>query len=215
LGVIRDYRTRGGIVFYDWHEFNRRFHATGWSGVRFYFRDQNQYVDSEVAKLRNLIIDCCGENLDMVSGKQLRQSVLRIFDETFAVTTVLLFIALVVAALGIATTLTVLVLERSRQLNTLLAVGAGFNQIRAMVFWEAGFMVIFGELGGLACGAVLSYLLVYVINKQSFGWTFIYGVDWGALGLSLPLIILTALAAALPAIKAAFREPPATLLKEI
>ena len=214
LGVIRDYRTRGGIVFYDWHEFNRRYHSTGWSGVRFYFRDQSRLSDTEVTKLRNLIIDCCGEKLDIISGKQLRQAVLRIFDETFAVTTVLLFIALVIAALGIATTLTVQVLQRSRQLNTLIAVGAGFNQIRSMVFWEAVFMVIVGEFVGLACGAVLSYLLVYVINKQSFGWTFIYSVDWPALGLSLPLIILTALAAALPAIKAAFRAPPATLLKE-
>ena len=127
---------------------------------------------------------------------------------------VLLLIALVIAALGIATTLTVLVLERSRQLNTLLAIGAGFGQIRSMIFWEAAFLVVAGELAGIVCGFILSYLLVYVINRQSFGWTFLYGVDWGTLGMSLPLIILTALAAALPAVKMVFRQPPATLLRE-
>jgi putative ABC transport system permease protein len=57
-------------------------------------------------------------------------------------------------------------------------------------------------------------LLVFVINRQSFGWTFLYGLDWGALGVSLPLIIITALVAALPAIRLVFRESPATLLRE-
>ena len=92
-----------------------------------------------------------------------------------------------IAALGIATTLTVLVLERSRQFNTLFAVGASFRQIRSIIFWEAAFMVVIGELAGVICGFILSYLLVYVINRQSFGWTFLYGVDWGSLGLSIPL----------------------------
>jgi putative ABC transport system permease protein len=127
---------------------------------------------------------------------------------------VLLLIALIIAALGIATTLTVLVLERSRQLNTLLAVGAGSGQIRSMIFWEASFLVATGECAGLVCGFILSHILVDVINKQSFGWTFLYGINWKALGLSVPLIILTALCAALPAIKLVYRDPPAILLRE-
>ena len=152
--------------------------------------------------------------LDIISGRELRADILRVFDETFAVTTVLLLIALAIAALGIATTLTVLVLERSRQFNTLFAIGADFGQIRKIIIWEAAFMVVAGELAGIGCGFILSYLLVYVINRQSFGWTFLYSVDWWTLGLSLPLIILTALAAALPAIRMVFREPPAALLRE-
>ena len=83
------------------------------------------------------------------------------------------------AALGVATTLTMLVLERSRQLNTLIAVGADRGQIRAMIFWEALLLTAAGEVLGLAFGVALSWLLVYVINYQSFGWTFIYTVDCG------------------------------------
>ena len=214
LGIVRDYRTQGGVVFYSMPHFNAQYHQTYWGGVRFFFKDRSQDLDLAVAKLRNEIIDRMGDKVDMYSGKGLRGVVLRIFDETFAVTTVLLLIALVIAALGIATTLTVMVLERSQQLNTLFAVGASFRQIRTMIFWEAGFMVVIGELAGVVCGFILSYLLVYVINRQSFGWTFLYGVDWGSLGLSIPLIIITALAAALPAVKMVFRQPPATLLRE-
>ncbi len=149
-----------------------------------------------------------------MAGSTLRGAVLRIFDETFAVTGVLLVIALAVAALGITTTMTVLVLERIRQLNTLLAVGGSRRQVRRMILWEAVVMVAAGEAAGLAGGFLLSVLLVFVINRQSFGWTFLYGVDWAALALSLPLILATALAAALPAVGAAFRHPPATLLRD-
>jgi putative ABC transport system permease protein len=74
--------------------------------------------------------------------------------------------------------------------------------------------VVLGELFGIACGFILSHILIFVINRQSFGWTFLYGIDWGALILSVPLIVLTALAAAVPAIKMVFREPPETLLRE-
>ena len=214
LGVVRDYRTRGGVVFYSLGHFKTRYHDPRWSGLRLFFRDRNQDLEAAVADLRKKIIARWGGDLDMINGEELRASILRVFDETFAVTTVLLLIALVIAALGITTTLTVLVLERSRQLNMLFAIGADFGQIRSMIFWEAAFMVVAGELAGIVCGFILSYLLVYVINRQSFGWTFLYGVDWGALGMSLPLIILTALAAALPAIKMVFRQPPAMLLRE-
>jgi putative ABC transport system permease protein len=69
-------------------------------------------------------------------------------------------------------------------------------------------------VAGLICGFILSYMLVYVINRQSFGWTFLYTVDWGSLAYSLPLIILAALLAAAPAMRMVFREPPATLLRE-
>jgi putative ABC transport system permease protein len=214
VGIVRDYRTDGGVVFYSWRHFKERFHDPQWSGVRFFFKDRTQDVAVRVSALRNAIVQRWGDTLDMVSGKDLRESVLRIFDETFAITTVLLLIALAVAALGITTTLTVMVLERTRQLNTLIAVGGSLRQIRAMIFWEASFLVAAGELAGLACGFILSYLLVYVINRQSFGWTFLYVVDWGALAFSLPLIILTALAAAVPAVRMVFRTPPAALLRE-
>jgi putative ABC transport system permease protein len=214
LGIIRDYRTRGGVVFYSLPQFNIRYHDVPWGGCRIFLKDRTKNPEMAVASLQNEFIRRWGDTLEIISGQALRNTILRVFDETFAITIVLLLIALAIAALGIATTLTVLVLERSKQLNTLYAVGADFGQIRSMILWEAAFMVVAGEFAGIVCGFVLSYILVYVINRQSFGWTFLYEVDWGALAMSFPLIILTALAAAYPAIKMVFRESPAMLLRE-
>jgi putative ABC transport system permease protein len=214
VGVVRDYRTRGGVVFCSLEDLRKRSGGMAWGGVRIFITGPPSSVPAAVADLQDDLRLRFGDRLEMLAGKELRAAVLRIFDETFAITTVLLIIALVVAALGIATTLTVLVLERERELNTIYAVGGSLKQIRKMILWEAVFMVTVGEFGGLLCGFVLSYLLVFVINRQSFGWTFLYGVDWGALALSLPLIVATALMAALPAMRVVYRSPPATLLRE-
>ena len=75
-------------------------------------------------------------------------------------------------------------------------------------------MVTAGEGVGLVCGFFMSYLLIYVINLESFGWTFLYRVDWNALWLSLPLILATALVAALPAVRLVLKSSPALVLKE-
>jgi putative ABC transport system permease protein len=214
LDVIRDYRTSGGVVFYDLSAFRRRYHDPGVSGVRMFFREPPPDPAAAVNRLRREVLQHCGDRLDLVNGADLRDAVLRIFDETFAVTTVLLLIALIIAALGIAVTLAVQVLERCRLLNTMFAVGGSYQQIRAVIFWEAVILVLVGQAVGLFCGFLLSYLLIYVINVQSFGWSFVYQIDWRTLSVSLPLIALAAVLAALPAVRLTFREPPASLLRE-
>ncbi len=214
LGVVRDYRTHGGVVFCALSDLDRRMGGLAWGGVRIFIADRTGDIESETARLQDELALRFGDRLDMMSGSALRAAVLKIFDETFAITTVLLLVALLVAALGITTILTVRVLERTGELNTISALGGSHGQIRAVILWEAFFIVTVGEFLGVLCGFGLSYLLVFVINRQSFGWTFIYGVDWAALAFSLPLIVMTSLLAALPAMRLAVKSSPAELLRE-
>ena len=213
VGIVRDYRTQGGVVFYSLHHFNSNYHETPWTGLRIFFKNRHQDIALAAATLRAQLLRRSGDQIDVVDGNQLRGSIFRIFDETFAITSVLLLVALIIAAMGIVTTLTVLILERIRQINTLFSIGGSHHQIRSMIVWEAVYMVLIGEIAGLACGFILSYILIFVINRQSFGWTFIYRVDWGALSMSLPLIVLTALGASLPALRMVFNQSPATVLR--
>jgi len=213
LGVFRDYRTRGGAVYYSLTHFQERFDDSSWSAVQVNFTRRGPGLVDDVAQVRNGLLACCGDVIEMIDGHNLRSAVLRIFDETFAITTVLLLIALVVAALGIATTLVVLVLQRRRQLNTIRAIGGSPAQLRRMILWEAALVVLAGQTAGLICGFILSYLLIFVVNLQSFGWTFLYRVDWPALLSALPLIFAAALLAALPAVRLALSASPAVLLR--
>jgi putative ABC transport system permease protein len=217
LAVIRDYRTQGGVVYYSMAHFQELSGDTRWSGVRFNLRAGRAPGDIDVNLLQSRVLQALDHRqygVEITLGRDLRHAILKIFDETFAITTVLLLIALAIATLGITSTLTVLVLDRARQFHTILACGGTRGQIRQMIFWEALIMVLAGELLGLACGFLLSYLLVFVINRQSFGWTFAYTVDWLPLVASFPLVLATALLAALPAGQIVFKRSPAMVLRE-
>jgi putative ABC transport system permease protein len=216
VGIIRDYRTQGGVVHCSLSFFERATADRRWTGASVFFRDRSAGLDRRIAHLKNRILLSAagrGASIEAIVGSDLRRNILRIFDETFAVTTALLFISLMIAALGVATTLAILVLERARQFQTMTALGASAAQVRAVIGWEAVVMVLLGEALGLACGFVLSVLLIFVINRQSFGWTFIYSVDWLTIAASFPLVCATALLAALPAAHLVLRGPAAEALR--
>ncbi len=213
LGVFRDYRTQGGVVYELLSHYQQQSGDQAWSAVQVNFSTRGPALAAEMTAVKRTLLTCCGDELELTEGVRLRQEILRIFDDTFAVTSVLLLISLIVAALGIAVTMAVLVLQRTRELNTLIAVGAARQQIRRMIWWETVLIVTAGETAGLACGFILSHLLIDVVNLQSFGWTFMYQVDWPMLAMAMPLIFGAALVAVVPAVRLAFRHPPASLLR--
>ncbi|MCD9875035.1 ABC transporter permease [Streptomyces guryensis] len=72
----------------------------------------------------------------------------------------LLALAVLIALLGIANTLTLAIHERTRELGLLRAVGQTRPQLRAMVRWESVLVAAFGTIGGLGLGAFLGWVLV-------------------------------------------------------
>jgi putative ABC transport system permease protein len=101
----------------------------------------------------------------------LRRNAIVIFDRTFAITWALEAVAVIVAMLGAANSLLALVLDRRRELGLLRYLGASTSQVRGMILLEAAFLGFLATLVGLALGFALSLLLIFVVNKQSFGWT--------------------------------------------
>jgi putative ABC transport system permease protein len=122
------------------------------------------------------------------SNASLRREAMIVFDRTFAITWALEGVAILVAMLGAANTLLALVLDRRRELGMLRYLGAASSQIRRMILVEAGLLGLFALLLGAVLGLVLSRLLVFVINKQSFGWTIQFHLPALALAGALLLI---------------------------
>jgi len=112
-----------------------------------------------------------GRNILIFTNRNLRAEAIRIFDRTFAITYALEVVAIIVAVIGIAGALLALVIDRRRELGLLRFLGAAAPQIRKLILVEAGLIGLLANVAGLALGIVLSLLLIFVINKQSFGWT--------------------------------------------
>ena len=105
------------------------------------------------------------------SNRDIRREAVRIFDQTFAITYALEAVAIIVAVMGIAGALMSIVIDRRREFGLLRILGATSAQIRKLILVEAGLIGILANIAGLALGIVLSLVLIFVINKQSFGWT--------------------------------------------
>jgi putative ABC transport system permease protein len=128
--------------------------------------------DAKAAEVRKEIQEAAvGLRILIFSDRDLRAEAVRIFDRTFAITYALEAVAVVVAVMGIAGALIALVIDRRRELGLLRFLGASSGQIRKMILVEAGLLGLLANLAGFVLGYFLSLILVFVINKQSFGWT--------------------------------------------
>jgi len=127
---------------------------------------------AQAAEVRKEIQEVAvGRRILIFSNRDLRTEAVRIFDRTFAITYALEAIAVIVAVMGIAGALIALVVDRRRELGLLRFLGASSEQIRKMILVEAGLLGLLANLAGFVLGYFLSLILVFVINKQSFGWT--------------------------------------------
>lgn len=142
------------------------------------------------------------------NNASLRARVFEIFDQTFAVTSILRAIAIVVAVAGVLFSFSVLVIEREREIGVLRALGASKFQVTALFLTEAMLLGLTASLSGLVSGSALAIVLTGVINKAFFGWTIELTFPVNTLA-STPLWLIPAvlIAALLPAWRAAGIRP--------
>ena len=159
-------------------------------------------------------IRTAGRGVVVAPNSELRRNAIAIFDRTFAITWALEAVAIAVAMLGAANSLLALVLDRRRELGLLRYLGASTAQVRGMILTEAGLLGALAILLGLALGFALSLLLIFVVNKQSFGWTIQFHLPWVLLGGALALVwLVTVLAGIYPA-RMATRLDPLDAIRE-
>jgi putative ABC transport system permease protein len=210
LGAFRDYRTGGGVVFLALSAFQEAYGKPPIGGVNLFVKE-----GASPHTMKNDLLNRFGSQyaLSIAVGDELRREIIKVFDDTFSITYVLMAIALLVAALGVATTLSLLIRERRRQLGLMFSLGATLRQVRKMIVLEALLMGIAGHIVGMGCGLVLSYFLIFVVNKQSFGWTFVFQIPPWTILASFVLILLAAVLASVPPARGAARVNLAELLK--
>lgn len=200
VAVYYDYSSDRGVVVMDRPVFARYWGEQRPTSMTIYLAE-----GSSPERVREEILASLGESyrVFVYTNSALRGEVLRIFDSTFAITYALEAIAIFVAILGVASTLLTLILERARELAVLRLVGADRRQVRRMVVVEAALIGGVSQSVGAAVGLMLSLVLIYVINVQSFGWTIQFHVPALFLAQSSILILVaTALSGVYPAHRA-------------
>ncbi|HWB35402.1 MAG TPA: ABC transporter permease, partial [Rugosimonospora sp.] len=123
------------------------------------------------------------------------------FDSLLTMIQILLALAILIAVLGIVNTLALSVLERTRELGLLRAVGLRRGQLMRMITVESVVISVFGALRGLAVGTGLGAAVVRALRDQGFTT---FGLPWSSMVTYLVLAaVVGVIAAVLPAVRAA------------
>jgi putative ABC transport system permease protein len=210
VDVYYDYSSERGSILMDRNTMLRYLPDPATSNLAIYISP-----DANAETVRSAIEKAAaGHRVLLFSNRDLRAEAIRIFDRTFAITYALEAVAVVVAVMGIAGALLALVIDRRRELGLLRFLGAATGQVRKLILVEAGLLGLLANFAGIALGFALSLVLIYVINKQSFGWTIRFHWPVQILLGALTVVYLATVLAALYPARVAVRLNPLEVVHE-
>lgn len=168
LAVFYDYSSDRGTIILDNDVYKALWHDSSIASLGLFVAPDTS-VEETVAAIRRQFQG--QQSLLVQSNRSLRQDSLEIFDRTFAITSALRLLAVVVAFIGVLSTLMSLQLERTRELGILRSTGMTPRQLSALTLLETGLMGAMAGVIAMPLGYILAWILIYVINVRSFGWT--------------------------------------------
>ena len=201
LGVYVDYSSDIGSVLID-----RALYKKYWRDGLVDAFDLWLEPGADMAKVIQTIKADYGEKyrLFVSTHRELKDAVVRIMEQSFVVNYAVEIVAVIVAIFSVINTLLASILDRSRELGVLRAIGATQAQVRRIIVMEAGWMGVLGALLGLLTGSIMAYHHVVYNTKVLTGWTFQFYYPYGIAALTVLLsVVLCAIAAYWPAKQAA------------
>jgi putative ABC transport system permease protein len=199
-GVVVDFYNQGMVVQGSWEDMRRYFNI----------RDANTLLvkvneNSPASSVQDAIDGRYGDryHLILISNEMIRDQVLTLMDQAFSMFDVMALLSIVVGSLGVINTLTMSVIERTREIGMLRAIGTTRWQIVRMVLAEAMLMGVIGGVLGLGTGVVLARILFIGMTTMSgYRLTFILPPE-GIITSGVIALIVSQLAAIAPALRAA------------
>lgn len=209
--IFYDYTTEHGLVMMDRSAFLKTFGDRTLNNIGIFIDPNNPRRPELLQEVRKR-----GEarGLPVLTGAQLHENILEVFDTTFAITRSMRAIAIIVAFFGIAGALLTLFIERSREFGIYRALGFSTGQVARMTLMEGLGMGLVSFLFSMAVGTVLAILLIKVINIRSFNWTIFYFPAWQPYLLTGVTALLASIGAAVYPIWKVYRTYPQIQIRE-
>ena len=199
-GVVVDFYNQGMVVQGSWDDMRRYFNIRD-ANTLLVKVDENSIASSVQDQINSIYGD--RYHLILISNEMIRDQVLTLMDQAFSMFDVMALLSIVVGSLGVINTLTMSVIERTREIGMLRAIGTTRWQIVRMVLAEAMLMGVIGGVLGLATGVVLARILFIGMTTMSgYRLTFILPSE-GVITSVVIALIVSQVAAIAPALRAA------------
>lgn len=168
VGIYYDYASTQGTVLLPLKQYQQDWNDPAITAISLKLAP-NLDIDAATRLVKESLAGI--QQLIVQPNQALRKEALVVFDRTFAITCALQLLATIVAFIGILSALLSLELERQRDLGILRTIGLTARQIWSLIMLETGLIGAVAGVLAMPTGYVLALILVYVINKRSFGWT--------------------------------------------
>ena len=194
VAIIVDYSDQQGSIIVERRLFADYWHDDTANLFRIYAKQSASLVD-----VRQRILDrYAGQRqVFVMTNDEMKSYIMKIADQWFGLSTVQIAVAVLVAILGIANTLTVSITDRRRELGVLQAVGALHRQVRHTIWIEALSVGFIGLLLGLGLGAVNLYYVLQIVQHDINGMRVDYQFPLGTALMLVPTILAAAFIAAI------------------
>lgn len=138
----------------------------------------------------------------LVSGKSFFDENKQVFDQTFLAMYALLGVLAAPSLIALLNTLAIGVIERTREIGMLRAIGATRRQVRQIVLAEALLLAVIGTAFGLLAGLYLGYVLILGLGSAGYPVAYVFPSN-GLIAATVVGLLLGVVAALLPARQAA------------
>jgi putative ABC transport system permease protein len=141
-------------------------------------------------------------NLEMQSAADTKKAVSEDINQTFNMFNAIVIIAIIVSLLGVVNTLAMSVIERTREIGVLRALGASRWLVRSTMLDESLMLTVAGSVVGVGAGTLIGFMWLRGIDEVMPGMTFHFPGPV-VVAVAVAAVVLGVLAAILPARRAA------------
>jgi putative ABC transport system permease protein len=204
VGVMEDYASPVGVLY-----MNRVMYKKFWQDPLVNVFSISIEKGASLEAVRKEIDHRFGmtKNLTTTSTREFHKEMSDIVDQTFAYTDAIKLAALLVGLLGLFNTFLISVMERTRELGMLRAVGMSRSQMRKMVLTEALIQGSFGAVAAALLGTAISYLWIQGTFAKVLGWIVSFHFPWwGVVSTIFTGVVVALLAGIFPAYRASHLE---------
>jgi putative ABC transport system permease protein len=160
--------------------------------------DQRPALEAKIAAL----LDHRYPNLEMQSAADAKKEVSDEINRTFNMFNAIVVIAIIVSLLGVINTLAMSVIERTREIGVLRALGASRWQVRSTMLDESLMITVAGASLGVGLGTLIGFMWLRGVDEVMPGMSFHFPGPI-VVAVAVAAVVLGVLAAILPARRAA------------
>ncbi|AOP34614.1 ABC transporter permease [Leptospira tipperaryensis] len=167
-GIKEHFFSERGTIMMDIKNYDRFFGLSGYNSIKIFLKEPSKEKEAELSISKILIQN---PSLKLLNSQELREIYTEGVDKVFGVLNTLKTTAFIIAMISLVSSLLHNLISKKMTLGILKYLGADHKQLGTILLTESIFLTVLSTFFGILLAFLLSPIVLYVVNKNAFGWT--------------------------------------------